>query len=308
MAYAKTGTVARLLREWWGHRGSLAISLVVMLVALVVYFATFVGERPTPGFDSIDRLELNTLDARFQFRGRVTPDPRIIIVDIDQRSQEVLGRWPFPRIHFAHLMDALREDGAKVAAFDMTFSKPDQTVLPLQDLSKDLAAQKKQGMAVNSGGPVRHRSPREAIQLRRTICGLHHRFGHVVLGNYFLYTKADLEGVSDESLDKYANSSSFFPFPEVYLSQRRWATRTREVIHLYEDQGLNLFPAALKPTLRFYRRRRLRKRGGRLLQRGRGCGYGRAPRYPRDYLTARSRPSQLGLLRLPGRSGRFGCI
>jgi len=94
MAEAKTGTVAKLFREWWGHRGSLGISFAVMVFALCVYFATFVGERPMPTFDSIDRLELNTLDARFQFRGRVTPDPRIVIVDIDQHSQEQLGRSP----------------------------------------------------------------------------------------------------------------------------------------------------------------------------------------------------------------------
>jgi len=128
MSPPTNSAAAKLLREWWEHRGSLAISLLVTLFALGVYFATFLGERPMPVFDSIDRLELNTLDVRFQLRGRVAPDPRIIIVDIDQRSQEQLGRWPFPRIHFAHALDALREDGAKVVAFDITFSKPDQTV------------------------------------------------------------------------------------------------------------------------------------------------------------------------------------
>src|SRR5580692_8439691 len=149
MAEAKTSAVAKLLREWWGHRGSLAISFIITLVALGVYFATFVGERPMPVFDSIDRLELNTLDARFQFRGRVTPDPHIIIVDIDQRSQEVLGRWPFPRINFAHALDALREDGAKVVAFDITFSKADETARPLQELSADLASGKKGAAGLN---------------------------------------------------------------------------------------------------------------------------------------------------------------
>ncbi len=239
----KPGTVARLLREWWGHRGSLAISFVVMLVALAVYFATFVGERPTPGFDSIDRLELNTLDARFQFRGRVTPDPRIIIVDIDQRSQEVLGRWPFPRIHFAHLMDALREDGAKVVAFDMTFSKPDQTVLPLQDLSKDLEAQKKQGLAVNSAVQSAIDRREKEYNYDEQFAASLQRFGHVVLGNYFLYTKADLEGVSNEALDRYANLLAFFPFPEVVAFPKTLGDAGRvKVIHLYEDQGLNLIP------------------------------------------------------------------
>ena len=40
------------------------------------------------------------------------------------------------------------------------------------------------------------------------------RFGPVVLGNFFLYSEADLEGVSEQSLDRYANILSDFPFPE----------------------------------------------------------------------------------------------
>ena len=79
MADSKPSTVRKLVREWWIHRGSLATSLMVMLFALAVYYTTFMGERPMPVFDSIYRLELNTLDVRFQVRGRVTPDPRIKI-------------------------------------------------------------------------------------------------------------------------------------------------------------------------------------------------------------------------------------
>src|SRR5271156_6840407 len=215
MAEAKTGTVAKLLREWWGHRGSLGISFAVMVFALCVYFATFVGERPMPFFDSIYKLELNTLDVRFQLRGRVTPDPRIIIVDIDQRSQEQLGRWPFPRIHFAHLMDALREDGAKVVAFDMTFSKPDQTVLPLQELSGDLAAEQKKGHAVSPAILSTIENKEKQYNYDQQVAAAIERFGNVALGSYFLYTKADLAGVSSQALDEYANQIAYFPFPQV---------------------------------------------------------------------------------------------
>jgi adenylate cyclase len=239
MADSKPNTVRKLLREWRVHRGSLAISLIVMLFALAVYFATFVGERPMPVFDSIYRLELNTLDVRFQFRGRVTPDPRIIIVDIDQRSQEQLGRWPFPRIHFVHLMDALREDGAKVVAFDMTFSKPDQTVLPLQDLSADLAAEKKQGLAVSSAVQSAIDRREKQYNYDEQFAESLKRFGHVVLGNYFLYTTADLQGVSNEALDNYANLLAYFPFPQVvgYPQALGEAGRVK-VIHIYENQYL----------------------------------------------------------------------
>ena len=239
MADSKPSTVKKLVREWWVHRGSLGISLLVMLFALAVYYTTFVGERPMPVFDSIYRLELNTLDVRFQFRGRVAPDPRIIIVDIDQRSQEQLGRWPFPRIHFVHLMDALREDGAKVVAFDMTFSKPDQTVLPLQDLSADLAAEKKQGLAVSPAVQSAIDRREKQYNYDEQFAESLKRFGHVVLGNYFLYTTADLQGVSNEALDNYANLLAYFPFPQVvgYPQTLGEAGRVK-VIHIYGTQYL----------------------------------------------------------------------
>ena len=106
------------LRALWGRRLPLTISFALTIAALAVYLLTFVGEKPTPIFEFIDRLELNALDTRFRMRpARYShPDSRIIIVDIDQRSQEVLGRWPFSRAYFAQMMDALHEDGASVVA------------------------------------------------------------------------------------------------------------------------------------------------------------------------------------------------
>ncbi|MGA7624857.1 MAG: adenylate/guanylate cyclase domain-containing protein [Candidatus Acidiferrales bacterium] len=239
MANRPTGKFRRLLREWWGHRNSLAISFLVTLAALAVYYVTFLGERPMPLFDFVNRLELSTLDTRFQLRGRTPTDPRIVIVDIDQHSQEVLGRWPFPRIQFANLLDALREDGASVAAFDMTFSKADQTVLPLQDLSAELQKQKKNGSQVSSAilSTIERKQQQYNYdqQLAESIQG----FGKVVLGNYFLYTQADLEGVSQEALDQYADLLADFPFPRVSpLPSARGEAGRVHLIQLYEDQGM----------------------------------------------------------------------
>lgn len=65
------------LPAWWKHKGSLAVSLVITLFAIFVYFATFIGERPTPAFDFISRLELNSLDTRFRYRPRQHPDKSV---------------------------------------------------------------------------------------------------------------------------------------------------------------------------------------------------------------------------------------
>jgi adenylate cyclase len=239
------GKVSGLLREWWRRKVSFAISLVVTLVALAVYVATFVGERPMPLCDFVHRLELSSLDTRHQLRGRIPPDPRIVIVDVDQESQELLGRWPFPRVHFAHLLDALREDGARVVAFDMTFSKPDQTALPLQDLSSDLAARQKKGYAVGPAILSTIEDKEKQYNYDQQVADAIQRLGNVVIGNYFLYSKADLAGVSSQSLDEYANQIVWFPFPQVRpLPSARGEAGRVGVIDKYED--LNFLPRGVE--------------------------------------------------------------
>src|ERR1700736_1926319 len=139
--------LSALLRAWWRRRGPFLIGLGLTAFALFIYSRALIGDPPTAIFSFINRLELDALDFRFRIRPDrfKHPDPRIIIVDIDQRSQEVLGRWPFSRTHFAHMLDALREDGAKVTAFDITFSKPDETAAPIRELSRTVTERQKQG-------------------------------------------------------------------------------------------------------------------------------------------------------------------
>src|SRR5579859_4317474 len=205
------------LVSWWQHRASFLISLSVTLAALLIYFFSFFGESPTPIFGFLERLEDSSLDMRFLYRpASATPvDPRIVIVDIDQHTQEVLGKWPFSRVHFAHLLDTLHEGHAKVAAFDITFSKPDQTSAPLRALRADLESRQKAGEAID---PRLMQELDKAVaeydadkQFAKSIQG----FGAVVLGNFFLHTEADLRGLDAKTLDDYANQIAFYSFPSV---------------------------------------------------------------------------------------------
>jgi adenylate cyclase len=209
--------VYELLLSWWQHRVSFLISLGITISALALYYFTFFGESPTPIFNFLQRFEYSSLDTRFRYRSpSATPvDPRIVIVDIDQRSQEVLGKWPFSRVHFAHLLDALHEGHAKVAAFDVTFSKPDQSSAPLRALWTDFEARQKRGEPVD---------PRLMAELQKTIATYDadkqfaksiQNFGTVVLGNFFLHTEADLRGLDPKTLDDYANEIAFYSFPSV---------------------------------------------------------------------------------------------
>ncbi|PYU07728.1 MAG: hypothetical protein DMG34_03150, partial [Acidobacteria bacterium] len=152
---------------------------------------------------------------RYRSPSATPVDPRIVIVDIDQRSQEVLGKWPFSRVHFAHLLDALHQGKAKVAAFDITFSKPDQSSAPLLTLWADFEARQKRGEPVD---------PRLMAELQKTIAVYDadkqfaksiQNFGTVVLGNFFLHTEADLRGLDPKTLDEYASEIAFYSFPSV---------------------------------------------------------------------------------------------
>jgi adenylate cyclase len=123
-----------------------------------------------------------------------------------------------------------------VVTFDITFSKPDETAQPLQKLSADLDAQKKAGKAVGADVLDAIQTKEKQYDYDQQFADAIDRFGSVVLGDYFLYTKADLEGVSKESLDDYANLMAFFPFPRV---QRLPATRKDfalpQLIQMYDD-------------------------------------------------------------------------
>ena len=182
-----------LLLTWWRHRISFVISVFITFLALTLYYFTFVGERSTPIFNFIQRLEYDSLDTRFRYRpSSATPiDPRIVIVDIAQHSQEVLGKWPFSRTYFGEMLDVLRADGAKVAAFDVTFSKPDQT------------ARAHPRVVGGDGSPPQTRGridPALSAEVQKIaaqydadkqFASAIQRFGAVVLGNFFLHTEAE---------------------------------------------------------------------------------------------------------------------
>jgi adenylate cyclase len=209
--------IYELLLSWWQHRVSFLISLGITFLALVVYFFAFFGESPTRLLGFLQRLENSSLDMRFLYRPTsATPvDPRIVIVDIDQHTQEVLGKWPFSRVHFAHLLDALCEGKAKVAAFDITFSKPDETGAPLRALWAAMQGRQKRGEQIDAKLMKELQQKIAEYDADRQLAQSIQKFGAVVLGNFFLHTEADMRGMDDKTLDDYANQIAFYSFPSV---------------------------------------------------------------------------------------------
>lgn len=55
------------------------------------------------------------------------PDPSIVLVGIDERSIERLGRWPWSRHVHARFLDRLSEVGVRAVGLDVLFAEPDST-------------------------------------------------------------------------------------------------------------------------------------------------------------------------------------
>ena len=239
-----------LLQSWWRHRVSFLLSLCITLFALTGYYLVFLQEKKTPLSELAQRLELDTLDTRFRYRpaGFAHPDSRIFIVDIDQKAQEMLGRWPFSRNYFGQMLDVLHEDGAAVAAFDVTFSKPDQTAAPLRSLAASLQDHRQNGEPVDPKVITEVNTLAAEYDADKKFAGAIRRFGPVILGNYFLFTPADLQGVSDAALDAYANQIAFFSFPPAHPMRPEFGKQDK--LNLIEDfAGAKLLPRGAEANM-----------------------------------------------------------
>ena len=70
-------------------------------------------------FEGIDNY---FYDLSFRLRGSLKPNGRIVVIAIDEKTLEQLGRWPLNRIHYAHLIDVIKE--ASAVGLDIVMAEP----------------------------------------------------------------------------------------------------------------------------------------------------------------------------------------
>jgi adenylate cyclase len=219
MVRAPRRLVSGLLGFIRTYRAGLLISGIVCLISLGLYVALYLAAHPHPMLRFLADIELRTLDVRFQLRGPRPPGREVVIVAIDQKSQDVLGRWPFPRSYFAEAVDVLREAQARVIAFDANFPQPDQNsaLQALRQVRKQY--EDTQGGAAQSGGFGASLKKLEAeADNDKKFAEALSRFENVVLGYFFLPQK-EVQAQNQGLLSEFLNYLSFQAYPQIVNPQ-----------------------------------------------------------------------------------------
>jgi adenylate cyclase len=69
-------------------------------------------------------LEERTVDWRFQYRGEIAAPVNVVYVDVDTRTLDEIGNWPWSRTFFARVSDALvNQAHVRAIGFDFVFSE-----------------------------------------------------------------------------------------------------------------------------------------------------------------------------------------
>ncbi|MEY3125616.1 MAG: hypothetical protein RLZZ573_2136 [Pseudomonadota bacterium] len=111
-----------------------------ILVTLLPVFFALLHSVGAVRIGVLQRLDDIIYDARLRATSPKSLDPRIVIVDIDEKSLAEIGRWPWGRNKLGQLTDELF-DQQKIAllGFDVVFAEADQSsgLTRLQELGRN---------------------------------------------------------------------------------------------------------------------------------------------------------------------------
>ncbi|MBL27574.1 MAG: hypothetical protein CMM50_08515 [Rhodospirillaceae bacterium] len=97
------------------------VAALAAAVTLIFYFAI---SQTTP----LRGIEGLLLDMRFLVRGAQQPSDDVVVVLVDDKSINEIGRWPWSRSVFAEMVDKLSAAGARLIAIDMLFVTAERSI------------------------------------------------------------------------------------------------------------------------------------------------------------------------------------
>nr|WP_269836552.1 adenylate/guanylate cyclase domain-containing protein [Rheinheimera soli] len=127
------------MKYWRRHQWVVFCSLLFSTVLVLAQLSAVYSEQSL-----LKRLDGILYDSRLTLTlpYRAATDLPVVIVDIDEKSLQQVGRWPWSRQLVAQMLEQLTAAGASVVAFDVIFSEPERN--PVQQVlqgAKQLSAE-----------------------------------------------------------------------------------------------------------------------------------------------------------------------
>ncbi len=103
-------------------KGPLLIATTLAAITLVyTYLQPILAWERSP----LLAFERKLLDLKFQWRGRINVDPKVVIAAGDEDTIKAFGRWgTWDRENYSHIIENLVKAGISVVSFDMVFADP----------------------------------------------------------------------------------------------------------------------------------------------------------------------------------------
>lgn len=192
---------------------SFRISMVLSLLLLVFYAFLQPELRLFPSLPVVDQIaalfeiiEAKTLDIRFWLRGPRSPGDDIVIVAVDEKTEDELGRWQSSgRRWIAEFVHILHQEGANVVGFDLTLAEPDEgAVLEAMEAVKAWHIEQEQGACANLPEVLAYLDGLKTTynydrQLQQAI----QEAGNVILGIYHFWSPNSAAHLTPETHDAY---------------------------------------------------------------------------------------------------------
>jgi adenylate cyclase len=165
----------------------------ILISILVVLMGRF-------GIGFIPVIENKILDYRFLLRGRAVIGDEVVVIAIDEKTLDELGRWPFPRSYFVDVVDNLNAMGVRAIGFDMIFSEPD-----IYSGISTVDYIKRQGLKQGFDDPKLlefYDETRERLDNDYLLAQALSRTPGVILGYFFHVRQRDIQYMSESDIEK----------------------------------------------------------------------------------------------------------
>ncbi|MFC1510547.1 CHASE2 domain-containing protein [Candidatus Omnitrophota bacterium] len=101
-------------------------TLTGILISIVIAIIIILLSSLSP----FQMLENKLYDWQMTLRPNPPPQSEhIVFIEMDDEAIATLGRWPWPRNYFAHIINTLNSLGAKQILFDVTFAQPTNMIV-----------------------------------------------------------------------------------------------------------------------------------------------------------------------------------